>query len=456
MKLPDSPKIPKFIQLVQWIYQPLQLMENSAKAYGDCFTLWLTNKQPMVFLSNPQAIQQLFTDHLSNLDSRGSAQILQPLLGENSLILLSGTSHQRQRRLLTPPFHGDRMKAYGSIIANITKEVISQWKTGQPFSVRDSMQEISLRVILQAVFGLNEGERYTQLQKLLASILDLSGSALRSTISFLPGMQVDLGSWSPWGNFLRQRQQIDQLLYAEIQERRNHLDPSSCTDILSLMMSARDENSEPMTDIELRDELMTLLVAGHETTASALTWALYWIHRTPQIREKLLAELDSFGNNADLDEITRLPYLTAVCQETLRIYPIAMITIPRIVKKPIEIMGHQFEPGTLIVGCIYLTHRRSDLYPEPQQFKPERFLERQYSLYEYLPFGGSNRRCLGMAFALFEMKLVLATVLTHIDLALVDNSLVKPIRRGVTLAPSSGKWLIATGQRQKADISVGV
>lgn len=455
MHLPDSPKMPKSLQLLQWIYQPLQLMENSAKAYGDCFTLWLTNKQPMVFLSNPQAIQQLFTDQLSNLDSRASAQILQPLLGENSLLLLTGTSHQRQRKLLTPPFHGDRMKAYGSIITNITKEVVRQWKIDQPFSVRDSMQEISLRVILQAVFGLNQGERYAQLQKLLASILDLSGSALRSTISFLPVMQVDLGSWSPWGNFLRQRQQIDQLLYAEIQARRDHPDPSR-SDILSLMMSARDENGESMTDIELRDELMTLLVAGHETTASALTWALYWIHRIPQVREKLLAELDTCRNNADLDEIIRMPYLTAVCQETLRIYPIAMITIPRIVKSPIEIMGHQFEPGTLLVGCIYLTHRRPDLYPEPQQFKPERFLERQYSLYEYLPFGGSNRRCLGMAFALFEMKLVLATLLSHMDLALVNNYPVKPIRRGVTLAPSGGKWLIAIGHRQKAKVSIEV
>ncbi|MBD2301876.1 cytochrome P450 [Nostoc sp. FACHB-190] len=455
MQLPDSPKIPKFMQLLQWIYQPLQLMENSAKVHGDCFTLWLTNKQPMVFLSHPQAIQQLFTENLSNLDSRGSAQVLQPLLGENSLILLSGTSHQRQRKLLTPPFHGDRMKAYGNIIADITKEVISQWKFDQAFSVRDSMQEISLRVILQAVFGITEGERYTQLQKLLASILDLSGSNLRATISFLPIMQVDLGSWSPWGIFLRQREQIDQLLYAEIQERRNHPE-SSGNDILSLMMSARDENGEPMTDVELRDELMTLLVAGHETTASALTWALYWIHRQPQIREKLLSELDSFGNNAALEEITRLPYLTAVCQETLRIYPIAMITIPRIVKQPIEIMNRQFDPGTLLVGCIYLTHRRSDLYAEPQQFKPERFLERQYSLYEYLPFGGSNRRCLGMAFALFEMKLVLATVLSHIDLALVDDSSVKPIRRGVTLAPSNGKWMIATGLRQKAETPIKV
>ncbi|UKO98709.1 cytochrome P450 [Nostoc sp. UHCC 0870] len=451
MQLPDSPKMPKFMQLLQWISKPLQLMEASTKAHGDFFTLWLTKKQPIVFLSHPQAVQEIFTTHLEKLDSRGTAQLLQPLLGDNSLLLLSGETHQRQRKLLTPPFHGDRMKAYGDIITNITKDVISNWQIDTPFSVRDSMQEITLRVILQAVFGLHEGERYTQLQKGLFSILELTSSSLRSSLSFFPALQIDLGRWSPWGNFLRQRKEIDRLLFAEIQERRDHPD-SSRSDILSLMMSARDENGEAMTDAELRDELMTLLVAGHETTASALTWALYWIHHLPPVREKLLAELDSF-HHADLNEITRLPYLTAVCQETLRIYPIGMITIPRIVKSPIEIMGHQFEPGTMLVGCIYLIHRRPDLYPQPEQFQPERFLEKQYSLYEYLPFGGSNRRCLGMAFALFEMKLVLATVLSQIDLKLVANYPVKPIRRGVTLAPSGGKWLIATGERERVERS---
>ncbi|MCF4969320.1 cytochrome P450 [Nostoc sp. CMAA1605] len=451
MQLPDSPKMPKFMQLIKWINNPLQLMEASTKAHGDCFTLWLTNKQPMVFLSHPQAIEEIFTTHLESLDSRASAQILQPLLGNNSLLLLSGETHQRQRKLLIPPFHGDRMKAYGDIITNITKDVISNWQIGKAFSVRDSMQEIALRVILQAVFGLNEGERYTQLKTRLCSILELMSSSLRASLSFIPALRLDLGGWSPWGNFLRQRQEIDNLLYAEIQERRNHPD-SSRNDILSLMMSARDENGEPMSDLELRDELMTLLVAGHETTASALTWALYWIHHLPSVRAKLLAELDSF-HNADFNEITRLPYLTAVCQETLRIYPIGMITIPRIVKSPIEIMGQKFEPGTLLLGCIYLVHRRPDLYPQPAEFRPERFLEKQYSLYEYLPFGGSNRRCLGMAFALFEMKLVLATILSQVDLKLVENYPVKPIRRGVTLAPSGGKWMITTGQRQKIEKS---
>ncbi|MBD2385141.1 cytochrome P450 [Cylindrospermum sp. FACHB-282] len=455
MQLPAIPQSPKFIQRMQWLFNPLQLMETSARAHGECFALCLTSQKPIVFFSNPQAIQELFTASPETFDAGRSNPVLKPLMGENSLLLLDGVSHQRQRRLLTPPFHGERMKTYGQIMAKITNEVISGWKIGVPFSVRSAMQEISLKVILQTVFGLHEGERFAQLEELLGSLLDLSGSPMRASIFFFPALQVDLGTWSPWGKFLHQKQQINQLLDLEIQERRDHPDPSR-NDILSLMMLARDENGEPMTDEELRDELMTLLVAGHETTASGLTWAFYWIHRLPEVREKLLAELDNFGDNADLSEVARLPYLTAVCQETLRIYPIAMITLPRIVKSPIKISGYEFQPGTMLAPCIYLTHRRPDLYPEPQQFKPERFLERQYSQYEYIPFGGGNRRCLGMAFAMFEMKLVLATVLSNVELALVDNIPVKPIRRGVTLAPSGGKWLVATAQRQQVKIPVGV
>ncbi len=455
MQLPPSSEIPRFIQRLQWVSNPLQLMETSAKTHGDLFALQLTNVEPIVFISNPQGIQEVFTTPPDYFYVGRSNKLIKPLVGDNSLLLIDGATHQHQRRLLTPPFHGERMKAYAQIITNITKQVISNWQLGQPFSVRDSMQEISLRVILQAVFGLCEGERLTKLRKLVASLLDLSGSPLRSAVTFFPALQVDLGAWSPWGKFLREREKIHQILYTEIQERRNNPD-SSRTDLLSLMMLAQDENGEGMTDIELRDELMTLLVAGHETTASALTWALYWVHNLPTVREKLINELNSITENTGLNEIYRLPYLTAVCQETLRIYPIVMITLPRIVKIPTRIMGYEFAPGTLLAPCIYLTHRRPDLYTEPEKFKPERFLERQYSQYEYLPFGGGNRICIGMAFAMFEMKLVLATVLSQLDLELVDNIPVKPMRRGVTLAPSGGKWLVVTGKWEKVKIAVGV
>lgn len=451
MKLPGESHNSRLMQRLNWVFNPLQLMETSAKTHGEFFTLRLTVENPLVFISNPQAIQEIFTTPAEYFDAGRGNKLLKPLVGENSLLLIDGETHQRQRKLLTPPFHGERMKAYSQIITNITNEVISNLHIGEPFAVRDAMQEISLKVILRAVFGLSEGERFIKLQELLRSLLELSGSPLRSAVTFFPALQVDLGAWSPWGKFLRQREEIHQLLYTEIQERRNNFD-SSRSDILSLMMSARDENGEAMTDIELRDELMTLLFAGHETTASALTWAFYWIHHLPNVREKLLTELNSIDENTDLNEVSRLPYLTAVCQETLRIYPIAMITLPRMVKTPTKIMGHEFPPGALLAPCIYLTHRRPDLYPEPEKFQPERFLERQYSQYEYIPFGGGNRRCIGMAFAMFEMKLVLANVLSKLDLALVNNMTVKPLRRGVTLAPSGGKWLVTTAKRERVKI----
>jgi unspecific monooxygenase len=213
------------------------------------------------------------------------------------------------------------------------------------------------------------------------------------------------------------------------------------------MMAARDEAGEPMTDVELRDELITLLVAGHETTATALAWAFYWIHHLPQVREKLLQELDTLGDNPDPNTIFRLPYLNAVCSETLRLYPVAMLALNRVVKSPIQIGGYQFEPGILLIPCIHLTHQREDLYPEPKQFKPERFLERQFAPYEYVPFGGGNRRCIGMAFALFEMKLVLATVLSRWQLELTDSKPVQPVRSGALLRPEGGVRMVVKGMR---------
>lgn len=448
-----GPKTPRFAQLIEWVFNPLQLMEKAAKTYGDTFKLFLVGNNPMVFVSHPQAIKEIFTANPDKFDVGKGNKLAASLLGEQSLVLLDGAQHQRQRKLLTPPFHGDRMKSYGELICKITEKVISEWKIGEPFEVRNSMQEISLRVILQAVFGLNEGKRYDEIKHLISSVLEISGSPLKAMLVFVPLLQKDLGAWSPWGSFLRQQKRLDDLLYAEIQKRRDNPDASR-EDILSLMMAARDEENQPMTDKEMRDELMTLLIAGHETTASSLTWAFYWIHHLPEVREKLLAELDTVDNQ-DLNTIAKLPYLNGVCAETLRIYPVGLLTFPRINKAPIEIMGNEYPAETWLMPCIYLTHHREDLYPDPKQFKPERFIDKQYSPYEYLPFGGGSRRCIGMAFALFEMKLVLTTVLKNLDLSIVNNHQVKPTRRGGTLAPSGGKWLVVKGKRD-VKVKVGV
>lgn len=444
MKLLNGPKTVPFLQLFQWIADPMGFMETSAQRYGDVFTVHLGNLLKGVFISNPQLIQAIFNADSKLFDSGRGNKIAKNLVGENSLVLLDGLTHQRQRRLLTPPFHGERMRAYGDLICILTKQVSSHWRIGKPFSVRESMQEISLRVILQAVFGLNEGPRYQELRQLIAEMMDMTASPLRASMLFFKFLQKDLGTWSPWGRFQHRQQRIDRLLYAEIQDRRMQNDPTR-TDILSLMISARDEQGEGMTDQELRDELITLLLAGHETTATSLCWALYWIHYQPEIREKLLQELDSI--NTDPTNIVRLPYLTAVCEETLRIYPPLFLTWPRILKAPLQLGDYQFDSDTQLYPCIYLTHRREDLYPEPKQFRPERFLERQYSPAEFLPFGGGNRRCIGAALAMFEMKLVVATILLNYQLALPDRRPVKPQRRGFFLAPAGGFKMVMTGKR---------
>jgi cytochrome P450 family 110 len=447
LKLPNGPQTHPWIQTFQWLTNPLEYMEECAKRYGDVFTLQLgQNAAPQVFILNPQAIQQIFTTDPKQLDSGESAGIKSPLLGRQSLLALEGKPHQRQRKLLTPPLHGERMLAYGELIRNITEQVTSQWQVGETFAVLPSMQAISFQVILKAVFGLEDGPRYEKLNELLIAILNPKIPILRTVLLIFPSMRQDLGAWSPWGKYLRLRQQIDELIYTEISDRKAQPDPSR-TDILSLMMAARDEAGEPMTDVELRDELMTLLVAGHETTATTLSWALYWIHHLPQVREKLLQELDNLGEQPDPNAIFRLPYLNAVCSETLRLYPVAISALNRVVKSPLQIGEYNFEPGTLLIPSIYLTHHREDLYPQSKQFKPERFLERQFSPYEYLPFGGGNRRCIGMAFALFEMKLVLTTVLSHWEMELADRKPVQPVRKGLLFSPAGGVKMVVKGKR---------
>ena len=449
--IPNPLKSPAPIQLIQWVADPVGYMERAAERYGNIFTAKIgLNVGDLVFVNHPEGIQQLLTQDRQEFAAPGSVnRLLLPLVGDYSVIMLDGNRHRRERQLLMPPFHGDRMRAYGDLIGNLSQKAFAQIPVGEPFTARTVMQEISLQVILEAVFGLHEGERSEQLKSLMAQMMDVFHSPLTSSFLFFHWLQRDLGSWSPWVRFNQQQQQIDELLYAEIAERRDCSD-STKTDILSLLMSARDEAGNPLSDRELRDELMTLLFAGHETTATAMAWALYWVHYHPAVKDKLLQELATLEER-DPVNIARLPYLTAVCQEALRIYPVAMLTFPRVVQEPVELMGYHLEPGAVVMGCIYLVHHQEDLYPNPKQFQPERFLERKFTGYEFLPFGGGARRCIGEALAQYEMKLVLATVLTQYELTLADTE--TPQRRGVTLAPAKGVRMVMQGRRSPHDLS---
>lgn len=435
-------KTAPFVQRVRWIADPIGYMEQAAGEYPDMFTAEVAGfGGTLLFVNTPEALQEILTNDRKTYAALGSWNgILTPLLGDYSVIMLDGDRHRKRRQLLIPPFHGDRMKAYGDLMIKLAHDTFRQLPLNQPFSARNAMQEISLQVILQAVFGVYDGGRAHQLKQRLAALADVFRSPLSSSLLFIGALQKDWGAWSPWGRFLRDRQELDDLVYAEIRDRREHPDPSRI-DILSMLMSATDENGQPMTEQELRDELMTLMFAGHETTATAMSWALYWVHHLPEVRDKLLHELTSV-DLSDPMSVLRLPYLTAVCQETLRIHPVAMLTFPRVVQEPTELAGHKLEPGMGICGCMYLIHQREDLYPAPKQFKPERFLERQYSPYEFIPFGNGARRCIGEAFAQFEMKLVLSTILQNYALELADTKPEYPRRRGVTLAPARGVKMV--------------
>jgi cytochrome P450 len=437
-QIPNGSSKTSALKMFWTIVNPHHYLETMHKRYGDLYLDIFAGFPPTIVISNPQAIEKVFTLAPELFVSGPANAILQPLLGSNGILFLDGDRHTRKRKLLMPSFHGDRMRAYGQLIREITLQVMaSPIKKGQ-FTARPVMQEISLRVILRAVFGLNEGERSDKIRSILIEYLDFFNVPLNATFLFFKSLQRDLGSWSPWGRFLRHKKTLERLLTEEIRERREQQDFLG-EDILSLLLGARDDEGQPMTDEELRDELLTLLFAGHETTALALSWALYWIHYLPEVRDKLLTELSTLDiTTVDPPEITRLPYLSAVCSETLRLYPVALFTFSRILQEPMELMGYQIPKGAGLAIPIYMTHHRPEIYPEPKSFKPERFLERQFSPYEYIPFGGGNRRCIGAAFALFEMKIVLATILTNYSLTLAERKPVLPVRRGIVFAPAGG------------------
>lgn len=448
MESPNNLKTPSFLQKLQWVFDPVGYMERAAHRYPDIFTTKIGGgEDSFIFVQHPQALQQILTNDRKQFTAPGHLSgILQPLVGNYSILLLDGEDHKRERKLLMPSFHGDRMQVYGQLISNLIEKVINQIPLNQPFKALDVTQKITIQVIIEVIFGLHEGERCEEIIQKSRALLNFLNSPLSASLLFFPSLQKDLGVWSPWGYFLKLRKQLDDLLYAEINDRRNNPAPER-TDILSLLMSVRDEIGEQMTDQELRDELITFLLAGHDTTALAMAWGLYWIHREPQVREQLLKELDSLGNSPDPMSIFRLPYLTAVCNETLRIHSVAMLSFPRVAQEPIELLGHKLDKGTIVAGCLYLMHQREDLYPEPKKFKPERFLERQFSPYEFIPFGGGVRRCMGEALAQFELKIALAAIVSRYELELADNRPVKPQRRGVVLAPKGGVKMVLKGKR---------
>lgn len=432
------------IDKLKALFRPLDFMEERTRKYGDFYQITFKNSPPVVMISNPQAIEEIFTASDNQFDVGKNLKSINFLVGDNSLLLLDGKAHKKRRRLLMPSFHGEALHKYSQKIVDIADKVSDRLEPNRPFKVYTLTQEITLRVILTVVFGIDSGSRYDRLRKLLSDLLNIFNTPLGSSLMFFTWLRKDWGKFSPWGSFLHLKAEIKALIYDEIKERRKLLASGvKLYDVLSLLLLATDENGEGMSDAELHDELITLLIVGHETTASALAWIFYWVHYLPEVKEKLLSELKSLENNFDYQIINHLPYLNALVSETLRIYPIAAGTFERILTKPMSILEYDFQPDTMLMISIYSLHHREDLYPNPKHFNPNRFLEKTYSAYEYIPFGGGNRRCLGSALALLEIKLATAKILSRFQFELTSQNSMLPVIRGFTYAPPASFKMVA-------------
>ena len=426
--LPPGPSLPVPLQTLRWLRRPLPFVLRCRERYGDVFTVRIAPTEgPWVMLADPDAVKEVFTGPPDALLAGEGNEILAPVLGARSVLVLDGREHLAQRKLLLPPFHGERMQRYGDLMGSIAEREVASWPRGTPFALQPRMQALTLEVIIRAVFGVREGERLDALRHALRRLLEI----ITMPAAFL-GVAVfgaRMARVPPASTALRA---VDDLIYAEIADRRRVHDLDERDDILSLLLQASHEDGSPMTDAELRDELVTLLVAGHETTATALSWSLERLVRHPDKLARLSDEVAA-GEDA---------YLEAVVHETLRLRPVVPVVLRRLAR-PLRIGGYDLPAGVKVAPSILLIHRRPDVYPEPHRFLPERFLERPPGTYTWIPFGGGVRRCLGAAFALFEMRIALATVVRDAHLRAADPASERIGRRAITLVPARGAEVVA-------------
>jgi cytochrome P450 len=426
--LPPGPRAPSWLQTMRWWTRAVPFFERCRRRYGQRFTVRLVGTPPFVMLAAPAEVKEVFTAPAEALHPGSGARILEPLVGRNSVILLDEDAHLAQRRLMLPAFHGEQVARLAEVMAEVAAAEVERWPRGEPVALHPRLQALTLEVILRTVFGLEEGARLDRLRAHLTDVLAVGANP----VSLLPPLQRDLGPRSAWGRFLRTRAQADAELFALIDERRR--DGAQRDDVLSLLLAARHEDGAPMSLQELRDELMTLLVAGHETTASQLAFAFERLVRTPEV----LARLTDAVRGDDGDA-----YVTATVQEALRRRPVLPNAAPRLVMEEIEVGGWRYPAGVCLVANAYLVHHDPSIYPDPYAFRPERFLEQSPGTYTWIPFGGGRRRCLGAAFATLEMKVVLRAVLERASPRVAgDGRLELSRRRSITLSPREGAEVV--------------
>lgn len=436
MSLPPGPLLHPAVQLYRWIFRPLEFLSECRARFGDPFTLRIAGAGTWIVTDSPDTIREVWSAGPNEMHAGKANEPLRPFLGENSLLMLDGERHLRIRRLMLPPLRGERMAAYGSAMLEIAQGSIDRWPFGRPFPIHARFQAITMDVILRTVFGVEEAARYAELAALFEELLRVGSWPPL----LIPRLQVDLGSLSPWGRFLRLSEKADRLLREEI-DRRRRAGTEGRTDVLSLLLDARDEEGRPMSDEELCDELVTLLVAGHETTATSLAWSLRWILPDSGLVARLREEVRSAegeGGGLDPARVAKLELLDAVLREVLRLSSVVPL-VGRELMWPMKAGAYDLPVGTRLLPCIHLAQRRPEVFPDPERFDPDRFLKGEKPPpTAWFPFGGGIRRCVGMAFAMYEMKMVLAAVLSRASLRLASKKPIRPVRRAVTMSPSEG------------------
>ncbi len=422
-----------------------EVIERWRDTYGDPFLIRSMNGD-LVTTGRPDLIRDIFTADPDDYLPFGN-EVLAPLIGAESLLLRAGPDHRRERRLLGPPFLGSRMRALGPMMVRATRRRIAALAPGDRFEALQLTQAISLDVILDAMFGVEEPDRIeTYHEAILATM-----NALSPLFLFAKPLQREIFGRGPWARFQKVNRRADALLLEQIERVRPRAHERD--DILSQMLCLQYEDGTKPSDAFIASQLKTFLAAGHETTGIALSWALDRIHRTPGVLDRLRDEIDATAPAQDPATIAELPYLEAVCQETLRVHPI-LSEVMRILAVDRELGGFEVPAGAGFCASISLAHTNPETFPEPHAFRPERFLERRFTPFEYLPFGGGARRCLGASFALHEMALAIASILTELDLELLDPTPPATERRNVTLAPKGGVPMRVRERRKRLEIAL--
>src|SRR5271165_3726302 len=423
MALPPGPRAPGTLNIVRFGRRPLELLSRWHERYGDAFTVKMSGFGTGVYVADPEAIRELFTGDQSDLRAGEANSFMEPVLGSHSVLVLDGAEHLRQRKLLLAPFQGSRVARFRGVIRDVAEREVESWREGGRLVLRERMRAVTFEVICRAVFGVTRPERVERMRERLVAVIDSS-----PIFMIAPATRTDLGRFSPGGRFSRRLRAADEVLYEEIDRRRREPDLEERSDVLSLLLRARDERGETMTDVELRDELFTMLAAGHETTATGLAFAFELLLRNPRVLARLREELRAGEEDS---------YLDAVVKETLRLRPV-IDGAERTLTAPRTVAGYNLPAGVKVYPAIALVHLREDLYPRAREFRPERFLEDGAESYSWLPFGGGIRRCIGAALAQAEMAEVLRVALPAVELRPLSERPDLVVLRGVTLAPKHG------------------